>query len=110
MTYQLSFFNLPIVPDPIQKRKILAGEIGRAICNLANIAQDWNDAEEEPDERARGNGAIGLVIFEDGSGYVAEFQQSPDNDPLGNGFVAHEFRSPEEAEDWFFENVSARSE
>lgn len=94
--------------NDIERRKHLAGEMGKAICNLANIAQDWNDVQEEPDERGRGNGAIGLVIFEDGSGFVAEFQQSPNNDPLGNGHVVKEFHSPEEAEDWFMENVSAR--
>lgn len=95
--------------NDIERRKKLAGEIGRAICNLASIAEDWNDAQEEPEERSRGNSAIGLVIFEDSSGCVAEFQQSLDNDPLGNGFVIKQFSTPEEAEDWFVENVSGRS-
>ena len=95
--------------NDIQRRKTLAGEMGKAVCNLANIAEDWNDVQEEPDEKGRGNGAVGLMVFEDGSGYVAEFQQSPDNDPLGNGYVLKEFKSPEEAEDWFVDNVSPRS-
>lgn len=93
----------------MERKKILAGEMGKAICNLANIVEDWNDAQEEPDERGRGNGAIGLVVFDDGSGIIADFQQSPDDDPLGNGFVVHRFSSPEEAQDWFMDNLSGRS-
>ena len=31
--------------NDVQRRKELAGELGRAICNLANIAEDWNDAQ-----------------------------------------------------------------
>ena len=96
--------------DHIERKKRLVGEIIKALCNLANIAQDWNDAQEEPDERGRGNGAIGLVVFEDGSGYVTEFNEPLiDGDPLSNGHVIKEFRSPEEADDWFIQNISARS-
>lgn len=94
----------------VDRRKRLAGEIGKAICNLANIAEDNNDAQYEPDERGCGNSAIGLVVFEDGSGCVAEFNQSLDGDLLGNGYVVKEFKSPEEAMDWFVDNVSDRSE
>jgi hypothetical protein len=94
----------------IEQRKALVNEVTKALCNLANIAQDWNDAQEEPDERGRGNGAIGLVVFEDGSGYIAEFDQPlPGNsDPFSNGFVVNEFSSPEELEGWLLQNVSDR--
>lgn len=95
--------------NDIERKKILSGELGKAICNLANIAEDWNDAQEEPDERGRGDGAIGLIVFEDGSCLIAEFQHAPDDDPFGNAHIIKELSSPEEAEDWFFENVSMRS-
>jgi hypothetical protein len=96
--------------DGIERKKRVVGEITSALCNLANIVQDWNDAQEEPDERGRGNGAIAVVVFEDGSGYVAEFDQPLiDGDPLSNGHIIQKFHSPEEAEDWFMQNVSARS-
>lgn len=94
----------------IEQKKVIAGEMGKAICNLANIAEDWNDAQEEPDEKGRGNGAIGMVIFEDGSGYIVDIQYpTVDNDPMSNANVIHKFKSPEEAEDWFMENISGRS-
>lgn len=93
----------------IERKKALAGEMGKAICNLANIAEDMNDAQEEPDERGRGNAAIGLIVFEDGSGYVADFEQPFNDDPFANGMVVHKFNSPEEAQDWFMNNISGRS-
>ncbi len=95
--------------NDIERKKVLVGEFANAICNLANIAENWNDAQEEPDERGRGNGAIGIVVFEDGSGYIADFQQSPNADSIGNGFMIHRFSNPEEARDWFMDNLSARS-
>lgn len=98
-----------MIINSIERKKVLAGEMSKAICNLANIVEDWNDAEAEPGERGPGNGAIGLVVFDDGSGFIADFQQSLDDDPLGNGYVVHRFSNPEEAQDWFFENISARS-
>lgn len=95
--------------NDIERKRMLAGEMGKAICNLANIIEDWNDAQEEHDERGRGNGAIGLIVFDDGSGCIAEFQQSLGNDPLANGNVVHKFHNPEEALDWFMDNLSGRS-
>lgn len=95
--------------NDIERKKNLAGEMGKAVCNLANIAEDWNDAQAEPGERGPGNGAIGLVVFDDGSGMIAEFQQSLDDNPLGNGVVVSHFSTPEQAVDWFVENVSGRS-
>ena len=94
--------------DRITKIREVAGELARALCDLANIAEDWNDAAEETDERGRGNSAIGLIVFDNGSGYIAQFQQSPTG-PLDNGHIEHQFGSPEEAEDWFKENVSDRT-
>lgn len=41
------------------------------ITHLAESAEDWNDAVEEPGERGRGNDPLVLVIYEDGSGVVA---------------------------------------
>ena len=37
---------------------------------LANLIQNWNDAEEEPDERARGNNLMCLILSETGSGLI----------------------------------------
>lgn len=96
--------------DRITKKKALADVIGSAICDLANIAEDWNDSVEEPDERGRGNSAIGVIIFEDGSGYIAQFDEPLiDNAPLSNGTILHIFGSPEEVQAWFFDNISPRS-
>jgi hypothetical protein len=96
--------------NDIEPKKVLAGEMGKAICNLANIAEDWNDAQEEPDERGPGNSAVGMIVFDDGSGYIAEFQHPVmDNEPLSNAAIIKEFKSPEEAEDWFIDNISLRS-
>ena len=33
--------------NDIERKKALAGEMSKAVCNLANIVEDWNDAQEE---------------------------------------------------------------
>lgn len=98
--------------DAIQRaEKInkLSDEIGNAICNLANIVEDDNDACYEPEERGRGSNALGIIVFEDGSGYLAEFQHPINSDPLSNHHIVFGFKSPEELQGWFRENCSERS-
>ena len=44
---------------------------------LADLIQNWNDVEEEPDERARGNNLMCLILSETGSGLIGTIDHAP---------------------------------
>lgn len=94
----------------------IAGEMGKAICNLANIAEDFNGLAVEENERGPDNNAIGVIVFDDGSGVIVEYHPGMDLENGGFSFlngwmqILHEFSTPEDAENWFSENASERTE
>lgn len=60
------------------------GALFEEICGMLST---WNDAEEEPDERARGNNLFCLVLAEDGSGVVGTVDYAPTRQGnIGNYF------------------------
>ena len=47
------------------------------VDSLTQLINDWNDADYEPDERGRGNNALCIVIWDDGSGKIGTVYKNP---------------------------------
>jgi len=53
-------------------------QVKQAMELLADVAENWNDCAEDGD-RGRGNDALGLLVFEDGSGMLGSVFDSVEN-------------------------------
>ena len=98
-----------------ERRRRIGGEMGIAICNLANIAEDYNGLVVEENERGPDNNAIGVIAYDDGSGVVIEYHPGINIDggfsfQSGRFDILYAFNSPEDAEEWFRENASDRTD
>lgn len=93
-----------------ERIKELAKKMTEAFGHLSEIALDFNQAAEDED-RGPDNNALGVIMFEDGSCFVAEFSPPVpwDSDPLSNGRVLQACKSLEELEAWLIQYMSPRS-
>lgn len=53
------------------EQNITRAQLVTLVNRLARSTQSWNDCQEEPGERGRGNNPVIVVIYEDASGFVA---------------------------------------